>query len=47
MNQTIRWLQELSSAMGNALVHPYRDNTPPSIAPQPFRDDPYKNRGIA
>ena len=47
MDRTIRWFQDLLSAMGNALVHPYRDNSPPNIGTQPFKDDPYKNRGIA
>ena len=47
MNRTIRWFEELLVSMGNALFHPYKDNAPPSIAIQPFRDDPYKNKGIA
>ena len=33
--------------MGNALFHPYKDNSPPKFDAQPFKDDPYKNRGIA
>ena len=47
MNKTIHWFQELLESMGNALFHPYKDNSLPSIEAQPFRDDPYKNRGIA
>ena len=47
MKKTILWLQELLISMGNALFHPYKDNAPPSFEAQPFRDDPYKNRGIA
>ena len=47
MNKTILWLQELLISMGNALFHPYKDNSPPSFEAQPFRDDPYKNRVIA
>tara|TARA_Y100001968_G_scaffold235015_1_gene218146 strand:+ start:177 stop:320 length:144 start_codon:yes stop_codon:yes gene_type:complete len=47
MNKTILWVQELLISMGNALFHPYKDNAPPSFEAQPFRDDPYKNRGIA
>ena len=47
MNKTILWLQELLISMGNALFHPYQENSPPSFEAQPFRDDPYKNRGIA
>ena len=47
MNKTLIWLQELIISMGNALFHPYSDNSPPNIGAQPFRDDPYKNRGIA
>ena len=47
MNKTILWLQELLISMGNALFHPYKDNSPPSFEAQPFRDDPYKNRGVA
>ncbi len=47
MNKTILWFQELLISMGNALIHPYKDNSPPSFEAQPFRDDPYKNRGIA
>ena len=47
MNKTLLWLQELLISMGNALFHPYKDNSPPSFEAQPFKDDPYKNRGIA
>ena len=47
MNRTIRWFEELLVSMGNALFHPYRDNSPPHMEIQPFRDDPYKNKGIA
>ena len=47
MKKTILWLQELLISMGNALFHPYKDNSPPSFEAQPLRDDPYKNRGIA
>ncbi len=47
MNKTILWFQELLISMGNALFHPYNDNAPPRFEAQPFRDDPYKNRGIA
>ncbi len=47
MNKAILWFQELLIAMGNALIHPYKDNLPPKVEAQPFRDDPYKNRGIA
>ena len=47
MNRTIRWFQALLGAMGNALFHPYRDNAPPNIGTQPYKDDPYKNNGIA
>ncbi len=47
MNRTIIWFQELLISMGNALFHPYKDNLPPSFDAQPFKDDPYKNRGIA
>ena len=47
MNKAILWFQELLISMGNALFHPYQDNSPPKIEVQPFRDDPYKNRGIA
>ena len=47
MNKTLLWLQELLISMGNALFHPYKDNSPPNIEAQPFKDDPYKNRGIA
>ncbi len=47
MKKTILWLHELLISMGNALFHPYKDNSPPSFEAQPFRDDPYKNRGIA
>ena len=47
MNKTILWLQGLLIAMGNALFHPYKDNSPPSFEAQPFRDAPYKSRGIA
>ena len=47
MNRTVFWLQQLLNAMGNALFHPYIDNSPPGLEAQPFRDDPYKNRGIA
>ena len=47
MKKTILWLQELLISMGNALFHPYKDNSPPSFEAQPFKDDPYKNRGIA
>ena len=47
MNKTILWVQELLISMGNALFHPYKDNLPPSFEARPFRDDPYKNRGIA
>ena len=47
MKKTILWLQELLISMGNALFHPYQENSPPSFEAQPFRDDPYKNRGIA
>ena len=47
MNRTLLWFQELLIAMGNALFHPYKDNSPPSFEAQPFRDDPYKNNGIA
>ena len=47
MNKTLLWLQELLISMGNAFFHPYNDNSPPNIEAQPFKDDPYKNRGIA
>ncbi len=47
MNKILLWLQELLISMGNALFHPYKDNSPPSFEAQPFKDDPYKNRGIA
>ena len=47
MNKTVLWLQELLISMGNALFHPYKENSPPSFEAQPFKDDPYKNRGIA
>ena len=47
MNKTLLWLQELLISMGNALFHPYKENSPPSFEAQPFKDDPYKNRGIA
>ena len=47
MEKPILWLQELLISMGNALFHPYNDNAPPRFEAQPFRDDPYKNRGIA
>lgn len=47
MDRTLLWFQELLIAMGNALFHPYKDNSPPSFEAQPFRDDPYKNKGIA
>jgi len=47
MKKTILWLQELLISMGNALFHPYKDNLPPNFDAQPFKDDPYKNRGIA
>ena len=47
MKKTILWLQELLISMGNALFHPYKENSPPSFEAQPFKDDPYKNRGIA
>ena len=47
MKKTFLWLQELLISMGNALFHPYKDNSPPSFEARPFKDDPYKNRGIA
>ena len=47
MNKSFLWLQELLISMGDALFHPYSDNSPPNIEAQPFKDDPYKNRGIA
>ena len=47
MKRTSRWFEELLVSMGNALLHPYIDNVPPRIEVQPFRDDPYKNKGIA
>ena len=47
MNKTVLWLQGLLISMGNALFHPYGDNSPPNLEAQPFRDDPYKNRGLA
>ena len=47
MNTAILWFQELLISMGNALFHPYKDNSPPRFEAQAFRDDPYKNRGIA
>ena len=47
MNKTLLWLQELLISMGNALFHPYKENSPPRFEAQPFKDDPYKNRGIA
>tara|TARA_Y100001968_G_C18768518_1_gene441057 strand:+ start:361 stop:507 length:147 start_codon:yes stop_codon:yes gene_type:complete len=42
MKQAIQWFEELLQAMGNALLHPFRDNAPPHIDPIPFSDDPYK-----
>jgi hypothetical protein len=36
MKKTILWLQELLISMGNALFHPYKDNSPPSFEAQPF-----------
>ena len=47
MNKIIHWFEELLVTMGNDLFHPYRDNAPPLFEVQPFRDDPYKNKGIA
>ena len=47
MNKSLLWFQELLISMGNALFHPYQDNSPPSFEANPFKDDPYKNRGIA
>ena len=47
MNKTLLWFQELLISMGNALFHPYKDNSPPISEAQPFKDDPYKNGGIA
>ena len=42
MNTMIHWFEELLESMGNALVHPFRDNAPPHIEPIPFSHDPYK-----
>ncbi len=47
MDRTIRWFQEVLSSMGNAVFHPYTNNSPPNIEPHGFTDDPYKNKGIA
>ncbi len=47
MKSIVKWFKEILSSMGNAFVHPFKDNEPPSIDPQPYRDDPYKNKGIA
>ena len=47
MSRSISWFEELLVSMGIALFHPYQDNAPPRIEVQPFRDDPYKNKGIA
>tara|TARA_Y100001968_G_scaffold126347_1_gene115278 strand:+ start:1395 stop:1541 length:147 start_codon:yes stop_codon:yes gene_type:complete len=42
MNKAIPWFEELLKSMGNALFHPFKNNTPPHIDPLPFKDDPYK-----
>jgi len=46
MKTTIQWYENLLKGMGDALFHPFRDNTPPLIGYQPFRDQPYKKRGV-
>ncbi len=46
MNKSLAWLINLVKGMGDALVHPYRDNQPPKIGIQPFTEKPYKKRGI-
>ena len=38
----MNWFEELLEAMGNALLHPFRDNAPPQIEPMPYSHDPYK-----
>ncbi len=47
MKRIISWFEELLVSIGNALFHPCRDNAPPHIEVQPFRDDPCKNKVIA
>ncbi len=47
MSKTIQWMMTILEAMGNAMFHPFRENSPPKIGVQPFKDDPYKQRGIA
>tara|TARA_B100000214_G_scaffold232932_1_gene170052 strand:+ start:1643 stop:1786 length:144 start_codon:yes stop_codon:yes gene_type:complete len=47
MKKSFFWFQDLIIAMGNALLHPYKDNSPPKFEAKAFKDDPYKNRGLA
>ena len=45
MNKAILWFQELLISMGNALVHPYKDNSPPIFEAQPLGMTPIKTKG--
>ena len=47
MKTTLQWFENLLKGMGDALFHPFRDNAPPEIGYQPFRDQPYKKKGLA
>ena len=46
MHRSLQWFDNLLKGMGDALFHPFRDNEPPEIGYQPFRDQPYKKRGL-
>ncbi len=47
MKTIFHWIETLLKGMGDALFHPFIDNAPPEIGCQPFRDQPYKKRGLA
>tara|TARA_B100000029_G_scaffold211953_2_gene209961 strand:+ start:370 stop:534 length:165 start_codon:yes stop_codon:yes gene_type:complete len=47
MSKLFSWLMNLMQGMGDALIHPYRNNQPPQIGFQPFTGQKYRNKRIA
>ena len=39
-----QWFIKLFNSEADALLDPYKDNLPPKIGPQPYKDKPEMNR---